>query len=363
MKTFTSIKNQSFKGLLFIAITAVLSSCGSYQQAGYYEEDGIYGASQREDVAYQDNDYNQQSGKNNYYQQYFSTKSAEIDALSKEGDIFTDIDNYTTTDSLDADGYIVYVEEDDESYGAWGTNGQDVTVNIYESAGFGWAQPFWWNGGFNYGWGWNNWGYGFNPAWNYWAWNPNFGWGFGFGWGYGYGWGVPGYGFYNNGFCWYRPAYNNYYLNGVAYNRGRRVTGRSAAGIAANSRVNTRASSRSTYNPRRSTYSRSELARRLNNTNARRANSNYSGRRNSSMNSNNRRSNRSIFNNRSSSRPNNNFNSRSNTRSSGSRMSSPRSSGSRSSGMRRSGGGSRGGGMSRGGGSRGGRGGGRGGRG
>lgn len=359
MKSITSIKKSTFKGLFLLTVAGLLSSCGSFQYADYYDDDGIYDTNGNSDVAtQQDNTATSDSDKSNYYQQYFDTKGAEVEEFTEEGTIFTDVDSYTTTDSVDAQGYVV-AEEGQESYGAWGTNGTEVIVNVYDNVGFGWAQPFWWRGGWGYGWNNWGWGYGFNPSWNYWAWNPGFGWGFG--WGAGFGWGIPGYGFYNNGFCWYRPRFNNYYVNGVAYNRGRRVNGRDAYS-AANARVNSRSSVARSNNSRRSSYSRSEVSRRINSNNAMRSSSRNANNsmsstrnsRNSSMNSNSRNSRNSMSGSRRSSNSmnssnrnsrNNNFNSRrSNSnvnRSSGSRMSTPRSSGSRSSGSMRSSGGSR----------------------
>ncbi len=351
MKSVTSNKIHTVKGLFLFALAVGLSSCGSQQNSGYYDQDGVYGTANTTSVA--PTQEVSDTDKSSYYKQYFNSKNAEIGQISDEGSVFTDIDTYTTQDSLDTQGYIVIVDDQQESYGAWGTNGGEVVVNVYDSVGFGWAQPFWWYGGYG-GWGW---GYGFNPAWNYWAWSP------GFGWGWGYGWGVPYYGF-NAGFCGYRPYYNNYYVNGVAYNRGRRVTSRDA--YAANSRLNTRgASARNGSRARSGTYSRTEVARRINSNNARRT-SGYS-RSSSAMNSSrsngysrntrsqSRSNTNSMYNNRSSRSNSYNRSSRSN---SGMRSSGSRSSGSRSSGMRSSGGSRGGGGMSRGGGgSRGGRGG------
>ncbi|MEP2934835.1 MAG: hypothetical protein ABJM06_03895 [Gilvibacter sp.] len=346
MKTLTHLKNTAFTWGVALGGLLMLASCGSYQYSGYYEEDGIYSSGEPEVVT--TNEATDENSKNNYYKQYFNTKSGEIEKLSEEATIFTDIESYTSTETLDDEGYVVIEEPTEESYGAWGNNGGDVTINIYDSYGFGWNRPFWWNSGWgwngfagSYGWGWNGWGW--NYGWNNW------------GWGFNYGWGWNNWGF-NNGFCWYRPRYNNYY--NASYNRGRRGTyGRDSYAVANSSRAT---------NGRRSSYSRTENARRVNNVNARR-NSNISSSRRSSMNnrsvprnsrnsniSNSRRSTNNMSTNRSSNRnrsmnssrstnsnrsSNMSRSSRSSSRSSGSSMS--RGSSSRSSGSVSRGGGSR----------------------
>lgn len=201
----------------FAAITVI--SCNTYKGVTS-EEDGIYGDT------YIVEESNTVEGKNNYYQQYFSTKAAQIEEIPEENLVFTDIDAYSSQESLDEEGYIVVEEEYIDDYGAWGNNTNDVTVNVYG----GWNNGFYgngWNAGYWYG-GWNAgywggfrpWGFNYwnNPFWgysSYWGYNPYWGWGNAYynpWFYYGSGWGYNGY---------YSPWYYNNNGYSTIANRGR----------------------------------------------------------------------------------------------------------------------------------------------
>jgi len=179
----------------FAAITLV--NCNTYKGVAD-EEDGIYGDHYivEESTAIE--------GKNNYYQQYFSTKAAQIEEIPEEDLVFTDIDAYSSQESLDEEGYVVVEEDYIDDYGSWGNNTNEVTVNVYGGwnngfFGNGWNTGYWyggWNAGYWGGfrpWGFNYWN---NPYWgysSYWGANPYWGWGnayynpwfyYGSGWGY-----------------------------------------------------------------------------------------------------------------------------------------------------------------------------------
>jgi|GEM_PF-670174 len=179
----------------FAAITLV--SCNTYKGVAD-EEDGIYGDHYivEESTAIE--------GKNNYYQQYFSTKAAQIEEIPEENLVFTDIEAYSSQESLDEEGYVVVEEDYIDDYGSWGNNTNEVTVNVYGGwnngfFGNGWNTGYWyggWNAGYWGGfrpWGFNYWN---NPYWgysSYWGANPYWGWGnayynpwfyYGSGWGY-----------------------------------------------------------------------------------------------------------------------------------------------------------------------------------
>lgn len=69
---------------LFGLIAVVVSSCGSYQNSSYYDNDGVYGNSQnKREVSNKDNS---QSDK---YQEYFSD-------LNKDSQAFTNVDSYSS---------------------------------------------------------------------------------------------------------------------------------------------------------------------------------------------------------------------------------------------------------------------------
>ena len=203
--SFISLKKIVHLSVLSV-IALLLNACGSYPQTTFEDSNTSYNTqntTESQEVA------KVQPPSDSYYKQYFNSKTEAYDAL-EQGNVFTDIDAYTTTGSIDKDGYIVeqQTKEEDE-YGAWGENSKDITINIYDHSPIvRWNRPYWWYG--------SGWGYAYN-------WCSPF-WGIGYGWGYPYygyyGWGYPYYygGYYNN---FYNPYYGNPY-NGYAFSRGRR---------------------------------------------------------------------------------------------------------------------------------------------
>jgi hypothetical protein len=259
--------NISVKKIFSISILVVfiilLASCGTHSQTDYSDSDGIYNSqtpTQTEEVS------EKNTPSDSYYRQYFNSKTTAYDEL-EDGTVFTDIDAYNSTGSIDEDGYIVeeQTQEEENSYGAWGENNGEVSVNIYNNSGRGqWNRPYWWYGS---GWGYyNNWCSPF--------------WGIGYGWGYPYygyyGWGYPYYyGGYHNNF--YNPYYGNGY-NGYAYSRGRRnsdyYNGRSAlAGDRYGSRDAARGRSIARENNNRRNTNNSTATRNSRNTRATTGNS------------------------------------------------------------------------------------------
>jgi len=220
----------------FAAITVF--SCNTYQGVTA-EEDGIYGNSKTVEESVTPD------GKNNYYQQYFSTKAAQIEEIPDEDLVFTDIEAYSSQESMDDEGYVVVEEEYLDDYGSWGSNASEVNVNVYGGwnngfVGNGWNIGYWyggWNAGYWGGirpWGFNYWN---NPFWgysSYWGYNPYWGWGNA----YFNPW-------FNNGFGWGGGFYNPWFYNNHGYaaiaNRGRSNQDRFAyRGRATRSSVGTR---------------------------------------------------------------------------------------------------------------------------
>lgn len=246
-------KTRLFPHLLVGMLAMFLVSCGT-QNKVYNQNDGIYNSGARGnqgETATNDN----QSDRSNYYKQYFNSKANVYSELSENADdvIFTDVEAYATSERMDDQGNIIIEDNYNDGYGAWGTNSNDLTVNIYNTGGFGYGHyyPY-------YGWYRNYWGYPF--YYNYYG--PS--WGFTFGW----GWNYPFYGgyyypYYYGGYYSY-PYYPYTHHNNVVYNRGRRNTDYSR------STNRGRATNVSTRN---SSYSRNETARRVN-RNSVRANSN-----------------------------------------------------------------------------------------
>lgn len=233
MKVFTIIKQNL--GLLFAPALLVLASCSSYQYSGY-EADGIYGESrpgiweQREQPQKQEVKPN---NNNTYYKNLFAQQS-EMYGEILEGDIFTDVDSYSSTPHYDN-----YMQDDQDGdgvaysggYAPWGNDPDSYTINIYNN---GFYNP--WYYGYGYGYGYYGYGYGYpyyrgwyHPYSPYWGgyYSPiayGYGpyWSIGFNFGYG-GYGYPYYGYYNyyNPYWGYHNTYYNRYDH-IAYNATRR---------------------------------------------------------------------------------------------------------------------------------------------
>ena len=147
------------------AIAAIVGlmvvSCGSYQQASYYDNDGIYADPNDRIVerAPQNSRPVTQQKEKNTYSEYFGRKADQYEEIL-EGEVFTDIDSYSSeveNDSIAEDQLTDYYSPDNDyqGYAGWGDNVTDVNINIYESPGFGFYNP-WFNT-----WGYGNfWGYG-----------------------------------------------------------------------------------------------------------------------------------------------------------------------------------------------------------
>jgi hypothetical protein len=211
MKTniFTS-QNRSL--LLLIPILSILStSCGSYQNSSYYDRDGIYGNSEivSSEKAVVDN-------SSTHYKNYFNSLQ---DNNNLPTEIFTDVDQYNTTNSNDVN------QNSNQTYADWGNNNYGSTsTSLYSnqwvnSIGFGFGTPY-------FGFGLNNPYYGFGYSSPYFGFgynNPYYGFGFGnpyYGYGYsnyGYGYGYPYYGYSN-----YGSVHVGNYNNTYSYNSSRR---------------------------------------------------------------------------------------------------------------------------------------------
>tara|TARA_R110002020_G_scaffold91560_3_gene222442 strand:+ start:49317 stop:50507 length:1191 start_codon:yes stop_codon:yes gene_type:complete len=218
-----SLPHKILKMISVIAVTMLLMvSCGSYQQASYYD-DGIYAGNGPAVESRQQYGQRANQTENNAYGTYFGEKADEYQDIL-ESEVFTDVDSYSSgvsNDSLqvvEGDNYYARNNTYDGQPG-WGDNPTNVSINIYDDNwglngfyGLGWGGYYGW-GGYNALY-WNNpWygGWGFGGPWGYNSWayaNP---------WFYGGGW---GYGYYNYG--WNRPWYGSYYNRSYAYNNSRR---------------------------------------------------------------------------------------------------------------------------------------------
>ncbi|SDS09090.1 hypothetical protein SAMN04487764_1429 [Gillisia sp. Hel1_33_143] len=218
MKLYTSI---SKKILFFIApVTLFLfTSCGSYHYSGY-ENDSVYGDSSR---TYGETEQmeNQESNKN-YYQNLFEEEAALYGDVLAEGAVFTDVENYSSSDG-DYEGDIEYNYQGGNA--AWGTNPDSYSINIINNGFYGngyyggFYNPYWAGGIFD------PWGPGYYGPGN-WGFPYGFGYGGFYGNRYGYGYAVHpflyGAGGWYNPYNFYGNRYTYYNQNNIAYNTGRR---------------------------------------------------------------------------------------------------------------------------------------------
>ena len=220
---FTTLQTTKFQILGVLTSFLMLSSCGSFQYVGY-DNDGIYNS---EEVTVDVERASNSREGSEFYSNYFSLESQQMQDISEENEIFTDVDSYNSGNAVNQQ-----VQEIPGNNAGWGQVNDQIVVNIHNNGwnnwGWGFQDPWLFNGGFgwnNWGWngfGWNRWnrwnrwgGQGFGLCWNNWGWNQGFGWNGGFGWN-NLGW--------NNGF------HGN---NNLAFNNGRRgaTYGRSNTGI------------------------------------------------------------------------------------------------------------------------------------
>jgi len=216
--------------MMIVLMGLFLASCGSYQQASYYDNDGIYSdEAQRVAVERHPQPARQQAtDKNNVYGEYFGQKADEYGEIL-DSEIFTDVDSYSgvAQDSLSADTEPDYYYDPNNTYngyGGWGDNATDVTVNVYDNwgwggLGFGWGYPWYYNT--YWGWGYPYSYYGGYYGWNSWAWgwNSHY-WGYPGYWGGYYGYPYYGYSYY--GYPYYHYGRGYYGYGKYAYSRSRR---------------------------------------------------------------------------------------------------------------------------------------------
>jgi len=196
----------------------LLASCGSYHYSGY-ENDGVYGDSSRN---YEDQtQIESQESNRSYYKNLFEEEAALYGDVLAEGAVFTDVENYSSSDG----DYEGDMESNYQGGNAtWGSNPDSYTINIYNDGYFGGFYNPYWGGGL----------YAYDPFWGPGYYGPgNWGYPYGYGYrgyyGYGYGYGFAIHPFIYGASGWYNPynfygnRYNNYYNNNnVAYNVGRR---------------------------------------------------------------------------------------------------------------------------------------------
>ncbi len=168
----------NLKSWAILSLGAIMVSCGSYQPSSYYDTDGIY-ADTQEPAAEQSTervastqaqaaDEDQTVGN---YKGYFGQKSVEAEMLLQQGDVFTDIDGYSSTDDITEEDYQDDVETlgySSNEYAGWGETASDnLVINVYGN-NWGWGGLGWGWGG--EGWGCSDWDALGGSGW-WWGWN------------------------------------------------------------------------------------------------------------------------------------------------------------------------------------------------
>ena len=244
MKTQTL--TSSFRSLgLLITASLFLTSCGSFTQASFYAQDGIYSNSNGavRNVATTEKAVQVVNDNPNEFGSYFSDRANTYASLLEE-DNFTSADQYSSSDQYyddqysDQNGQTYRAQNNQVSSGqnnaqaGWGSSPSVVTIQVHNNP---WFDQFYGRGpffgnmaigpmamnGFGFrpwrNWRFNRWGWGNNA----WGMNP---WGFDqWGWGFNHWGGDPwGWGFnnWNNmGWnSWNRWGWNNWgFQNPVAF--------------------------------------------------------------------------------------------------------------------------------------------------
>ena len=151
MKTNYYFSTKTLYVALFGLLIPITTSCGSYQNVSYYDNDGIYNDTQ---TSRQRTVANETPNK---YQEYFKSLNDEL-----KNEVITDVDNYSSFQ----DSTVVTTtsnENINRTYSGWGSNSSENVTIIYNDNSWGWNN-----------WGWNNWGYGgwYGNNWgNNWGWN------------------------------------------------------------------------------------------------------------------------------------------------------------------------------------------------
>src|SRR6187402_2106723 len=121
MKTLSFSAHKISRYSLFGILSILMASCGSYQSTSTSDNDGIYGSSGQNQAT----NSNQSNGQNNGYKEYFGSLQDNNDQQPDE--IFTDVDNYSSNyDNTENPQSVT-------SYSSWGSNPDNVTVNVYGS--------------------------------------------------------------------------------------------------------------------------------------------------------------------------------------------------------------------------------------
>ena len=208
----------SLKSLGFLtALSLFLVSCGSFSQASFYAQDGIYSNQNNtaKRVVSQNSPVQQVNENHNEFGSYFSERANTYATLLEE-DNFTTADQYSSSEQYNSDQY---AEQSGQTYrpqntqnssldqngqAGWGSSPSAVTIQVHNNP---WFDSFYGGGPFFNNiamggpmlinsprfrswrnWRFNRWGFGYNPwgmsPWGISPWGGNFWGGNQWGWGF-----------------------------------------------------------------------------------------------------------------------------------------------------------------------------------
>jgi hypothetical protein len=200
------------KLLMLFAVSSVLISCGTYQQATI--EDGIY-ADETDSKGKKKVIVVNERAYSNYNADYFAEELDLVDEINSE-DIFLEEDEYNTIDSVavstETENTLAYTPNQ-----SWG-NGEknDVVININVRKNPYWMGDVWAFDAYRF----NYWSFN-RRRFNNWGWGNNYFYGNGF---YGYGWSnYDPYGYRKYAYSYYGNGYrrNGRYAGASNQRRGR----------------------------------------------------------------------------------------------------------------------------------------------
>ena len=130
MKTYYPInpKNIAFSLLGLVAIFA--TSCGSYQNASFYDNDGVYSSYEHPREQITNRSREQNTDQSNEYAQKFR-------AMQDDYTYFTDVNSYQSSQAQDTIVSVYNNEYSNQNFAGWGNNAASVNINYYDN---GWGE-------------------------------------------------------------------------------------------------------------------------------------------------------------------------------------------------------------------------------
>ncbi len=123
------------KHLGLFSFILILVSCGAQKDVGY--DDGIY----NENITPRTTQQPEEGNLNTeYYKNYFEDTAQEVEAITGEPEVFTDVEGYSSNYTNDS-----IPPQDFTGNGGWGDATTEVNINYYDNGWNNWAWGYGWN--------------------------------------------------------------------------------------------------------------------------------------------------------------------------------------------------------------------------